>query len=148
AVPGPATARVAGPVIPTFVPGDLPAAPDPLPAPPVRATASTPAGPSSAAAPAASVTGNDGEEIALLARAHEALSTSPATSLALCSEHGKRFAAPHFAQEREAVAIEALVYLGRTDEATRRLDAFRAQYPTSSHRAHLEDLISRPVAPR
>ncbi|AKU96434.1 hypothetical protein AKJ09_03098 [Labilithrix luteola] len=85
---------------------------------------------------------DDTEEIALLARAHEALRAHPSESLALCQQHRVQFAQAHFAQEREAVAIEALVYLHRTQEAEQRWNEFKARYPTSSHRIHLEDLFS------
>ncbi len=84
------------------------------------------------------------DEIALLARAHDALSGDPARSLALCKEHEGRFAGGHFAQEREAVAIEALVYLGRKAEARRRWDDFQRRYPSSSHRVHLQSLLATP----
>lgn len=107
-----------------------------------------------AAAPAAnSVTAqapaesDDTEEIALLARAHEALHAQPSQSLALCQQHRVQFAQGHFAQEREAVAIEALVYLHRTQEAEQRWNEFKARYPTSSHRIHLEDLFSTATTP-
>lgn len=112
--------------VPTVSPADLPSAP----AAPAKAAAK-PAAPS------------EGDEIALLARAHDTLSTNPAASLALCKEHEARYAGGHFAQEREAVAIEALVYLHREDEARRRLTAFETKYPTSSHRVHLESLLPR-----
>lgn len=107
-----------------------------------------------AAAPAAnSVTAqapaesDDTEEIALLARAHEALHAQPSQSLALCQQHRVQFAQGHFAQEREAVAIEALVYLHRMQEAEQRWNQFKARYPTSSHRIHLEDLFSTATTP-
>lgn len=98
--------------------------------------------PVAAPAPAAAVANDDGAEIALLARAHDALQVDPAGSLVLCQEHESRFARGHFAQEREAVAIEALVYLNRRSEASRRFDEFSRRYPTSSHRIHLTDLLS------
>jgi hypothetical protein len=117
------------PEIATISPADLPTAREPVApkAPPSSASANTNAA--------------EGEEIALLARAHEALHARPAESLALCREHQARFASGHFAQEREAVAIEALVYLGRKAEAEARFGAFRDHFPTSSHRAHLESLF-------
>lgn len=99
-----------------------------------------------APAPRASVgspaAADENVEIALLARAQDALHGRPAEALALCREHEARFASGHFAQEREAVAIEALVYLNRRAEAEQRWSAFRTRYPTSSHRVHLETLFS------
>jgi hypothetical protein len=136
----PAPPVAAEPAIATVSPADLPTAREPLVAPSARTIVR---------APSSTPEQAEGEEIALLARAHEALRGRPADSLALCREHEQRFASGHFAQEREAVAIEALVYLNRRAEAQRRLDAFRDRHPTSSHRAHLEELFSAPVtAPR
>lgn len=83
------------------------------------------------------------EEIALIGRAHDALRSDPQSALTLCKEHETKFKAGHFAQEREAVAIEALVYLNRKDEAQKRFAAFDNSYPSSSHRVHLESLLAR-----
>lgn len=116
----------------TISPADLPSVPAPAPAAPPRPITK----------PAAASSSSDADEIALLARAHDALHDAPARSLALCKEHEKRWVAGQFAQEREAVAIEALVYLGRRDEAGRRWAAFRERYPSSSHRVHLEGLLA------
>ena len=122
---------------PTFAPADLPSAPAvDAPAPPAAAHAKAVKAAATNASPA------DADEIALLARAHDALHSAPARSLALCKEHETRFAGGHFAQEREAVAIEALLYLGRKDEAARRWSNFQHRYPSSSHRVHLESLFA------
>jgi hypothetical protein len=136
----PATLSVAPPPaeppIATISPADLPSAPAESFAPKPVQRSATAAGPS------------EGDEIALLARAHDALQGEPAKSLALCREHEAKFASGHFGQEREAVAIEALVKLGRRAEAQRRWSAFRDRFPTSSHRVHLESLFSTaPSAP-
>jgi len=121
---------------PTLAPADLPSAPviaPPTPGKRARATASAAAA--------------ETDEVALVARAHDALRSDPARSLALCKEHETRFPGGHFAQEREAVAIEALVYLRRSDEATRRWTEFQRRYPSSSHRVHLESLFAAQAAP-
>ncbi|MBS2017081.1 MAG: hypothetical protein JST00_29615 [Deltaproteobacteria bacterium] len=135
----PANEPAAAPtVIKTVSPSELPTVAEPVakPAPSARETGSA----------SAASGGTDTEEIALLARAHEALRGSPAASLELCREHEKKFANGHFSQEREAVAIEALVYLGRRAEAEKRWSSFRARFPGSSHRVHLESLFSAPEA--
>lgn len=135
AAPGPpreAEPRLAEPAIATLSPADLPTAPAPPPsAKTARATASA----------------TEGDEIALLARAHDALHDDPARSLALCREHEARFSGGHFAQEREAVAVEALVYLGQKDDAARRWSEFQRRYPSSSHRGHLASLFAASPAP-
>ncbi len=126
--PDPAPAKTTE-AVPTVSPADLPSAPE---------------RPSAAKAPAKNAAApSEADEIALLGRAHDALRTSPAESLLLCKEHEAKYAGGHFAQEREAVAIEALVYLRRTDEARRRLAEFERRWPTSSHRVHLESLLPR-----
>lgn len=83
------------------------------------------------------------EEISLIGRAHDALRSDPVAALALCKQHETKFAGGHFAQEREAVAIEALVYLNRNDEAKKRFAEFDQKFPSSSHRVHLETLLAR-----
>lgn len=85
--------------------------------------------------------GTESDEMALVARAQDALRGRPAEALALCREHERTFARGHFVQEREAIAIEALVYQKRTAEAERRWRAFERGYPTSSHRTHLAALF-------
>ena len=140
--PTAAPPTTAPPSIKTVSPSELPTAIDPpaKPAPSARET-------TGASATASGVT--DTEEIALLARAHDALRGSPAQSLELCREHEKKFANGRFSQEREAVAIEALVHLGRRDEAEKRWSSFQTRFPGSSHRVHLESLFSssRPGGP-
>jgi hypothetical protein len=91
----------------------------------------------------AKTTSLEGDELALVAKAHDALRDDPAAALALCREHERRHPTGSFAQEREALAIEALVYLHRTEEARRRFETFERQNPSSSHRVHLESLLSR-----
>ncbi len=96
--------------------------------------------PSAPARPAAS----ESAEIDLLDRAQDALRSRPADTLALCDKHERDFANGRFTQEREALAIEALLYLGRRAEAERRWSEFQQRYPTSNHRSHLADLFSSP----
>jgi hypothetical protein len=125
--------------LPTAIPTGAqppPAAHNSPPAPrPARAAASN-----APARPAAS----EGAEIDLLARAHEALRARPAETLALCQKHQAEFANGRFTQEREALAIEALLYLRRRGEAERRWSEFQQRYPASNHRTHLADLFSSP----
>jgi len=134
--PAPTVAEPASapPSIKTVSPSELPTAIEPPTKPAPSARENT-----TASAAASSVT--DTEEIALLARAHDALRGSPAQSLELCREHEKKFPSGRFSQEREAVAIEALVHLGRRDEAAKRWSSFQSRFPGSSHRVHLESLF-------
>lgn len=131
-----------GPPAPGAVPIARPLA-EPA-APPTEATRA-PAQPSAslpAKAPEKRIQGgSESDEIALVARAQDALHGRPAEALALCREHERTFAAGHFVQEREAIAIEALVSQKRHAEAERRWKAFERAYPTSSHRTHLAALF-------
>lgn len=120
---------------------------EPAPSPPGISLNDLPNAPQPAAKaptkPAPAPFGPTQEEIALIGNAHDALRTDPAAALALCKQHETKFAGGHFAQEREAVAIEALVYLNRKEEAKRRFASFDNEYPSSSHRVHLESLLAR-----
>lgn len=129
----------------TFRPDDLPTAAT-VAAPAPRAPSSPSARPQETA-PAAKAATTEGAEIDLLARAHDALRSRPAETLALCHEHEREFANGRFAQEREALAIEALLYLHRRSEAEQRWSVFQQRYPTSNHRTHLADLFSGAAAP-
>ena len=81
-------------------------------------------------------------EGALLLRARQELSSDPSGALALTQEHARRFPSGTLVQEREVLAIEALARLGRSPEARRRFDAFRARFPQSPHVARLSALVS------
>jgi len=83
-------------------------------------------------------------EMELLGAAHQALRAgTPQRALDLAREHETRFRSGTLVQEREAIAIEALVRLRRAAQAARRLDAFVQRFPTSSYRKRLENLIER-----
>lgn len=72
-------------------------------------------------------------ELALLRSAQDALRAEPARALAIAAEHARRFGDGTLAQEREVVAIEALVSLARLPEARERAERFRARWPRSAH---------------
>ncbi len=88
-----------------------------------------------------SVANEPNDELALLEAASRALDASPDKALALTNEHMKRFRAPKFAQERERLAVVALVRLGRRDDAKRRADAFEAAFPESAHLTRVRELV-------
>jgi hypothetical protein len=82
-------------------------------------------------------------EGSLLLRARQELASDPSDALALTQEHARRFPSGGLVQEREVLAIEALARLGRTSEAQRRLEAFRARFPRSPHVARLMALVGQ-----
>jgi hypothetical protein len=90
------------------------------------------------------------DELSLLQQARALLEANPARALQLTRLHAHHFPDGLVAQERELLAVEALLRLGRTRSATQRAQAFLDAYPRSSHRRRIEALIevqeSRPAA--
>jgi hypothetical protein len=113
-----------------------PAATELPPEPTLPAAAPTPAAPATPAI--------DGDplaaEVAHLARLRAIQDGDPAAALALSAEGSQRFPRGLFAQEREAIAVGALVRLGRVAEARTRARAFLAAYPRSSFAERIEKL--------
>ncbi len=81
-------------------------------------------------------------EVALLAAAQAALGARPLETLARCDEHAARFASGTLVQEREVLAIDALLRLGRRPEAEARASRFRAAFPRSGHLRRIEALLA------
>lgn len=74
---------------------------------------------------------------------HQAMqSPSAEEKLRLAEAHGARFPSSSLAQERDVLAIDALVKLGRTSEARTRFEAFAKRWPTSAHLVRLEHLLA------
>jgi hypothetical protein len=84
------------------------------------------------------------DEVTLLQRATKALPTNPAETLAICNQAAARYPKGILAQEREVLAIRALMTLGRTKEATARADAFKSKYPSSAHIPGVDRILSDP----
>ncbi|MFO0661560.1 MAG: hypothetical protein U0165_17265 [Polyangiaceae bacterium] len=72
------------------------------------------------------------DEARALERAEELLRKDPSAALEAADAHAKQQPSGELAQEREIVAIEALVRLGRRAEASARVDAFAAKFPSST----------------
>lgn len=75
-----------------------------------------------------------------LMKARRVLADDPAEGLRLADLHRQRFPSGSLAQERELIAIDALVRLGRYEEAHARVATFRSIYPRSAHLRRLEAL--------
>jgi len=124
-------------------------------APPAVTTA-TPSGADTGAPPAPSVTsraaaapasgtGTAGPlptESELLERARAGARSDPAATLALVAEHASRFPSGPLTQEREVIAITALVAAGRTAEAHARAERFFAAFPGSPHLRRVDALFA------
>ncbi|MGA7122308.1 MAG: hypothetical protein WBY94_19555 [Polyangiaceae bacterium] len=82
-------------------------------------------------------------EGALLLRARRELGSNPRAALQLTEEHARLFPDGTLVPEREVLALEALVELGRTQEARARFANFRGRFPNSPHLARLEGMLHR-----
>ncbi len=83
-------------------------------------------------------------ELTMLARARRALLNDPARALELSEDHARHYPRGTFAEEREVLAIESLLKLGRAVEARAREHAFELSFPRSAQIAHLANLIAKP----
>jgi hypothetical protein len=83
-----------------------------------------------------------GAEIALLQQARRALASAPDQALALTQVHARSFPDGVFREEREALAVEALLALGRRAEANARVHALLERYPQSAYRRRIERLLA------
>jgi hypothetical protein len=82
-------------------------------------------------------------ERALLDVARHALAAGePQAALAPLSQHGARFPDGVLVEEREALAVNALVALTRYDEARERADSFLRHYPNSLLRASVQSALA------
>jgi hypothetical protein len=115
----------------------------PAPAPPLDPPRQAPKVPPPVRASRAEAhAGDPRAEAALLQQANDALAADPGRALKLCAVHVQRYPSGLLSQEREVIAIEALVGLGRRAEATERADRFRAAHPESSHLRRIEQVLS------
>ena len=84
----------------------------------------------------------DRAELELIGRAQAALATDPGLALALAREHERKFSAGALVQEREVIAIAALLRLARRVEAEALVLRFHQQFPRSVHGRRLDVLLS------
>jgi hypothetical protein len=126
---------------PTTTPAPRPRLPSERPAPPPSGTL----GPAASVGPAA--TGPEPEapalesEASILGRAQDALSGNPALALALTDLHLARYPGGRLGQDREVIAVAALLGMGRAAEARARATRFVAAFPASADRRRLNVLI-------
>jgi len=96
--------------------------------------------PASSVSPDAPARGNE-TEASLLTQAQGRIGSNPGEALALADRHLALFPQGNMVQEREIIAVSALVALGRTAEARSRAEAFIAAHPQSAHRRRLSALV-------
>jgi len=82
-------------------------------------------------------------EVSLLQDAHDALARAPDVALAKCAEQERLFPKSTVAQEREVIAIDALLRLHRDPEARVRAAAFSARFPGSASQRRVDALLGQ-----
>jgi hypothetical protein len=127
--PGSASLPVSGPAAGTA------ATPTTRPIETPRPAAATSTTPSVATVPQAE------DELVLLQRASDAVASRPEEALRLADQDAFIYPAGVLAQERELIAIQALVRLGRRSEASLRADQFFRNFPGSAHRPRILALL-------
>ena len=83
-------------------------------------------------------------EVLLLSRAQNLLANDPRGALSVLTQHHEFYEHGALAQEREVLAIQALLALQDHDAAVARANAFRTAYPTSALLRRVDVLISPP----
>ena len=81
------------------------------------------------------------DEARLLERGRSALATDAAQALRLAEEHRRLHPTGQLSAERELIAVEALLRLGRRDEAVRRAAPRLARSPGSLYAKRLRQLL-------
>ncbi len=155
AQPAPATASRLPPGPPieeaTERPGDVvPAGPSAAPAPPVAPrliARSSPAKATGNELPVVSPTMEPSPsspvdtEFSLLEQAQRTLAADPRRSLELTERDARLYPSGALAQEREVIAIQALLGLGRTDEARARAARFSQVFAGSAYAPRIAQLL-------
>lgn len=116
---------------------------------PATATASAPATATATATASATASASvpvpvpvpAADEMSLLDEAQRAMATDPQKALGLCEKDAKANPKGAMAQEREVLAIDALMRLGRQSEAKERAAKFHAQWPDSAHGRRVDALV-------
>jgi hypothetical protein len=100
---------------------------------------------SSTAAHRANTPKSMNSELALVREAQQAVRRDPARALTLVARHVKTHPVSALAEERELIAITALVKLGEGSEARQRAAAFRRRFPRSAYLHRLNSAVSDPA---
>lgn len=78
------------------------------------------------------------DELALLERARRDLAARPRVALRRLRQHQRAFPESLFAEERDAMHVQALAQLGLGEQARVRARAFRRRFPSSAHTRRVE----------
>jgi len=80
-------------------------------------------------------------ELAILRPARAHVRSKPARALELVAEHARRYPRGALTEEREVIAIDALVASERLEDAAARAGSFFADYPRSAHARRVRTLL-------
>jgi hypothetical protein len=80
-------------------------------------------------------------ELQLLALAQRALRDDPEQALELATQHARAYPTGAFVEEREAIAIEALIASGRASAGRARGQTFLSRYKSSAYAPRVAHLI-------
>jgi hypothetical protein len=94
-------------------------------------------------APVAQGSADPGAELALLRRAKADARSAPAHALELVAEHESRFPNGVLVEEREVIAIEALLASGQRAASEARAARFFARFPNSAHARRVRALLEQ-----
>ncbi len=83
------------------------------------------------------------DPLAPLEKARAVVKSQPSKALAIVAQHRKDFPRGPMVQEREVIAIEALVNSGQKAAAKARAERFKQHYKSSIHLRHIELLIGK-----
>jgi hypothetical protein len=81
------------------------------------------------------------DELSMLHRARAALRHSPDAALSITEQHAHDYPAGVFVEEREVLAIEALLKQRRTAEALDRAERFVTKQPASTYALQLREML-------
>lgn len=78
----------------------------------------------------------------MLDEAQRSLGSDPAHALEVCDAHVRAYPAGTLAQEREVIAVDALMRLHRAGDARARAGRFHATWPSSAHGRRVDALVA------
>lgn len=90
---------------------------------------------------ATSADGSQPSELEILRGARLVLQSSPSEALRLTTQHQTSYPSGKLTQERELIAISALVALGRRTAALTRASSFERNFPNSAYRKQVSELL-------
>jgi hypothetical protein len=96
--------------------------------------------PDSSARTQAALPGVSPEETALMEGIRKAVKTDPQTAVKLADEGEQRFPDSPLREERESLAIDALINLQKMGSARGRADFFLRRYPSGKFAAHVGNM--------